>query len=208
MLANAPLPGQPAFPPSDQGYRLTNGARWGSRRDRTDLLSRCSCDQRCAGYPSVYRPGGWREYRCKSDGWMFTTRLSYNPGRELRASASVTPKGNAIIEDNRTAAMNSTLTLAFAATALLACLGFKDAVAGQAADLRVAQAPADLYVSPARGQSKEQLEMDRNECHARAVAKAGYDPNHASTGFQIGQKRLDYDRAIAACLQARGYTVK
>ena len=86
--------------------------------------------------------------------------------------------------------------------------GATDEIIEQPADAQVSQAPADLYVYPARGQNQQRLDTDRNECHAWAVAKAGYDPNHASTGFQIGQKRLDYDRAISACLEGRGYTVK
>lgn len=83
-----------------------------------------------------------------------------------------------------------------------------DEIVEQPANTQLSQAPADLYVYPARGQSQKQLSADRNECHAWAVKQAGYDPNHASTGFQIGQKRLDYDRAITACLEGRGYTVK
>jgi hypothetical protein len=72
----------------------------------------------------------------------------------------------------------------------------------------VVRTPADLDVNPVRGQSQQRLEVDLNECHKRAVAAAGYDPNHASTGFQVGQKRLDYDHALSACLENRGYTVK
>jgi hypothetical protein len=72
----------------------------------------------------------------------------------------------------------------------------------------VVHTPPDLDVNPARGQSPQQRVSDLNECHERAVARAGYDPNHASTGFQIGQKRLDYDHALSACLENRGYTVK
>jgi hypothetical protein len=73
---------------------------------------------------------------------------------------------------------------------------------------RLAQAPADLSVRPMRGQSRRQLDADRMECHRLAVKRAGYDPNHASTGFQVGQKRLDYDHAISTCLESRGYTAK
>lgn len=68
--------------------------------------------------------------------------------------------------------------------------------------------PPDLEVTPTRGQNPQQQARDLNECHARAVAQAGYDPNHASTGFQVGRKRLDYDHALSVCLENRGYTVK
>lgn len=72
----------------------------------------------------------------------------------------------------------------------------------------VVRTPPDLDVKPARGQTPQQRVSDLNECHARAVARAGYDPNHASTGFQVGQKRLDYDHALSTCLQGRGYTLR
>ena len=78
----------------------------------------------------------------------------------------------------------------------------------QPANAQLSQAPVDLYVYPARGQSEKQLAADRNECHAWAVKKSGYDPYNASSGFQIGQKRTDYERALTACLEGRGYTVK
>lgn len=78
----------------------------------------------------------------------------------------------------------------------------------QPANAQISQAPVDLYVYPAHGQSEKQLAADRNECHAWAVKKSGYDPYNASSGFQIGQKRVDYERAFTACLEGRGYTVK
>jgi len=101
------------------------------------------------------------------------------------------PTGQAIIETPASTAGNAS-----------------EDIVEQPADTQVSQAPADFYVYPARGQSQKQLAADRDQCHAQAVEKAGYDPNHASTGFQVGQKRLDYDRAITACLEGRGYTVK
>jgi len=81
-------------------------------------------------------------------------------------------------------------------------------IVDQPAENQLSQAPVDLYVYPARGQSEKQLAADRKECHAWAIKKSGYDPYNASSGFQIGQKRIDYERALTACLEGRGYTVK
>ena len=122
--------------------------------------------------------------------YYYANNVYYAPGRHGYV-VTQPPSEQSIIEAPASGGANAT-----------------DEIIEQPADAQISQAPADLYVYPARGQSQQQLDTDRTECHAWAVAKAGYDPNHASTGFQIGQKRLDYDRAIGACLEGRGYTVK
>src|SRR5581483_333328 len=77
------------------------------------------------------------------------------------------------------------------------------------ADEPLSRAPTDeLYIYPNQGQSEEQVDADRAQCHQWAVEQVGYDPDNASTGFQVGQKRVDFDRAFTACLEGRGYTVK
>ncbi|MFB3924488.1 MAG: DUF6515 family protein [Syntrophales bacterium] len=69
--------------------------------------------------------------------------------------------------------------------------------------------PADqLYIYPRRAQSAEQQAKDRYECHRWAVNQTGYDPTQPPAGVPAGQKRADYQRAMGACLDARGYTVK
>jgi len=66
-------------------------------------------------------------------------------------------------------------------------------------------APDDLFIYPAQGQSDDERESDRFSCHVWSVAETGYDPvlaDPASPG------RRDYLRAMEACLEGRGYTVR
>jgi hypothetical protein len=72
--------------------------------------------------------------------------------------------------------------------------------------------PSDqLFIYPRQGQSEQQLADDRYECHRWALSQTGYDPTQPLGGVpedQATQKRADYRRAMGACLDARGYTVK
>lgn len=68
-----------------------------------------------------------------------------------------------------------------------------------------------LYSYPARGQSEKQQDDDRYACHRWAVDQTGYDPTLPLGGVpesQAAQKRSDYQRALGACLEGRGYSVK
>jgi hypothetical protein len=59
--------------------------------------------------------------------------------------------------------------------------------------------------------STEQQSRDRYECHRWAVSQTGFDPTQSQGGVsesQVGTKRSDYMRAITACLEGRGYTVR
>lgn len=47
-------------------------------------------------------------------------------------------------------------------------------------------APPPIMVYPARGQSPDQLERDRYDCHVWAVQQSGYDPSRP--GLQPGQR--------------------
>lgn len=67
------------------------------------------------------------------------------------------------------------------------------------------------YVYPKNGLSNEQQAKDRFECHESAVNQSGYDPTKSGGGVAsevAASKRTDYLRAEAACLDARGYSVK
>jgi hypothetical protein len=75
------------------------------------------------------------------------------------------------------------------------------------------QAPAssEIFIYPRNGQSADQQARDRYECHRSAVDHTGYDPTLADGGVpadSVATKRSDYLRAQAACLDARGYSVK
>jgi hypothetical protein len=68
-----------------------------------------------------------------------------------------------------------------------------------------------VFIYPRQGQSEQKQTTDRYECHSWAVSQAGYDPTHPPAGMPEAQmlpKRADYQRASAACLDGRGYTVK
>lgn len=68
-----------------------------------------------------------------------------------------------------------------------------------------------LFIYPRNGQSEKQQSNDRYECHQWAAKQTNYDPTSISSGISpddLMQKRSDYQRAIAACLDGRGYTVR
>jgi hypothetical protein len=72
-----------------------------------------------------------------------------------------------------------------------------------------AQAQQDLIIYPKNGQSKEQQAADQFECHTWAKGQTGFDPTQPGGGTPGGaaMNRSNYDRAMSACLQARGYQV-
>jgi hypothetical protein len=73
----------------------------------------------------------------------------------------------------------------------------------------VAQAPQEqLFVYPRQGQTDQQQAADRYECHRWAVNQTAYDPTLSPGAASAAQKNADYQRAITACLDGRGYTVK
>jgi len=68
----------------------------------------------------------------------------------------------------------------------------------------VAQAGGNrLFIYPRQGQNADQQNRDRTECGSWAAGQAGRDPADAA-----GQPDPDYQRALGACLDGRGYTVK
>jgi hypothetical protein len=79
-------------------------------------------------------------------------------------------------------------------------------------DTGTTQAPASnqFFVYPKNGQSAEQQEKDRYECHRWAVDQTGFDLTIANGGVtpdQAVEKRNDYFRAEVSCLEGRGYSV-
>jgi hypothetical protein len=68
-----------------------------------------------------------------------------------------------------------------------------------------------LFIYPRQNQSEQQQATDRFECHGWAVNQTGFDPTQSAGGTfenQAAQKRSDYQRALGACLDGRGYTVR
>jgi hypothetical protein len=75
------------------------------------------------------------------------------------------------------------------------------------------EAPAsdDIFMYPRSGQSPEQQARDRYECHRWAADQTGFDPTRPSGGVpgeEARGRRAEYQRAMAACLEGRGYSVK
>lgn len=66
---------------------------------------------------------------------------------------------------------------------------------------------SQVFVYPKQGQSADQQARDRYECHRWAVDQSGFDPSTSSSPATPGRSD-DYRRAISACLEARGYTVR
>jgi hypothetical protein len=60
-----------------------------------------------------------------------------------------------------------------------------------------------LFIYPRQGQNADQQNRDRSECNNWAASQTGRDP--ANSG---GLADPDYQRALGACLDGRGYTVK
>ncbi len=76
-----------------------------------------------------------------------------------------------------------------------------------------ASAPAadDPFVYPKNGQTESQQATDRYECHRWAADQTSFDPTvtgAAGSATTSGAKRADYLRAMTACLEGRGYSVK
>ena len=67
----------------------------------------------------------------------------------------------------------------------------------------------DLIIYPKNGQSNDQQAADRYECHNWARGQTGFDPTQAGGGVSgdVDRARNNYERAMSACLQARGYQV-
>jgi len=68
-----------------------------------------------------------------------------------------------------------------------------------------------IFVYPRKGQNEELQAKDRYECHLWGVKQTGYDPTGPTGGMpetKLKQMRADYNRAMSACLDGRGYSVK
>jgi hypothetical protein len=76
-----------------------------------------------------------------------------------------------------------------------------------------------IFVYPRQGQSEELQAKDRYECHIWAVSQIWREPRKVSMEEwsliiksmpedQSDRMRSDYQRAMAACLDGRGYTMK
>jgi hypothetical protein len=71
-------------------------------------------------------------------------------------------------------------------------------------------ANGELFIYPKNGQSEEQQSTDRYECHQWGAQESQYDPTQPGglPADPAGVKRDAYFRAMTACLENRGYSVK
>jgi hypothetical protein len=81
------------------------------------------------------------------------------------------------------------------------------------ADIRrqASEQSPDLMAYPKNGQTTEQQATDKSDCRVWAVGQTGIDPTQVATAqvAAIGSnRRSDFMRAQAACLEGRGYSVK
>jgi hypothetical protein len=75
----------------------------------------------------------------------------------------------------------------------------------------VSPAAEDIFVYPREGQPPEQVAADRYECHRWAADETGFDPTRPAGGVAAEQSRSlreAYYRAMTACLEGRGYSVR
>lgn len=88
------------------------------------------------------------------------------------------------------------------ATVLLSASAFTSAQTGG-----TSPSNGQPVITPKNGQSADQLARDRYECHTWAKSQTGFDPSlGASQGSSMGPDA--YNRALAACLEGRGYGVR
>jgi Family of unknown function (DUF6515) len=69
----------------------------------------------------------------------------------------------------------------------------------------------DLFVYPQHDQTDQQQATDRYECHKWSALQSGFDPTQAgstASAPQPGGNLDDYQRAMKACLEGRGYSVR
>lgn len=81
----------------------------------------------------------------------------------------------------------------------------------QASTSTAGPVPDDIYMYPSNGQSADQQATDRYECHTWATNQTGFDPTKVSGGVSVDEARIKRDgylRAMSACLEGRGYSVK
>ena len=71
-----------------------------------------------------------------------------------------------------------------------------------------AAAGAGIIAYPRNGQSDQQQATDKFQCHTWAKGQTGFDPTSQASSGAGGGARANYGRAMAACLDARGYTVR
>lgn len=69
----------------------------------------------------------------------------------------------------------------------------------------------ELFIYPKNDQSEQQQADDRFSCHQWSVSQTRYDPTQPPENIvvsSLNDKREDYQRAMKACLEGKGYSVR
>jgi len=69
----------------------------------------------------------------------------------------------------------------------------------------------ELFIYPKQGQSEQKQADDRYACHKWSVGQTRYDPSQPPKDLstkQVSDQRYAYQRAMRACLEGRGYSVR
>jgi hypothetical protein len=67
------------------------------------------------------------------------------------------------------------------------------------------QKSGQLYAYPLKGQSESSATFDRIECETVGSKATGFNPGQSS---EDAAKKAEYTRAVASCLESRGYRVQ
>lgn len=69
----------------------------------------------------------------------------------------------------------------------------------------------ELFIYPKEGQSDQQLADDRFACHQWSAKQSNFDPSLPPQNLssqEMNRRREHYQRAMRACLEGRGYSVR
>ncbi len=86
-----------------------------------------------------------------------------------------------------------------------------DPAGGMGAAPAAGSGGADFAIYPKNGQSRDQQAADEYDCGNWAKSQTGFDPSVPDGGVsadEADRSHGNYDRALAACLQGRGYQLE
>ena len=80
--------------------------------------------------------------------------------------------------------------------------------AGTTSQASMSQSLPKVFIYPKTGQGGDQQARDRYECYRFAVSQTGFDPMRPGSSAPRAEQQSDFERAQAACLEGRGYSVR
>lgn len=72
----------------------------------------------------------------------------------------------------------------------------------------LAAGSAKVYAVPRSAKSQDEQARDHYDCYRFAVAQSGFDPMRTNPPSAQAAGQGEYERAQAACFEARGYAVR